>query len=152
MPAGIRGNCLSGARGVLLINGQKVGWATSVEVGEPIDYRPVRVLDDVEVVDFAPVGYGPVTVDLATLTIVGKTLKSAGLFPKAGAEEGSHLLNILNLGELNLSVEDRKTGTVVFLVIGLVFPSQRFSIEAGNLSGTRVSGLARRVLDGSETA
>ena len=150
MPAGIRGNCLSGARGVLLINGAKVGWATSVEVREMIDYRPVRVLDDVEVVDFAPVGYGPVQVSMATLTIVGQTLKSQGLFPKAGQEEGGHLLNILNQGELNLSVEDRKTGTVAFLVIGLVIADQNFSVEAGNLSGTRVSGMARRVLDGSE--
>jgi len=140
---------MSGPRGAILLDGQKVGWATQVEVREGIEYRPVRVLDEIEVVSHEPVAYN-VQVTMATLTIVGKSLQQMGYFPKGGSQLGSRLLEILGTDELTMSVDDRKTGTPAFVVIGLKISEQSISIEAGNISGTRVTCVARAKIDAAE--
>jgi len=143
-----RGRVLSGARCAVLLNGQPVGWATSIEVREQWDLRPVKVLDEVEVVSHEPVGY-TVTVNMGTLTLVDESMKSAGFMPVAGRERGSRLRNALNLDELTLTCNDYD-GTLLWVVLGVKIGSQNFSVDSGNLSATRVDCVARSVLEAFE--
>lgn len=145
----IRGNVLSGARGKIAIDGKTVGFATSVNWREQIDYRPVRVLDELEVVSHEPVGY-TVSVTLGTLTLVAENMKTKGWMPTGGAARGERLRNILDLPDLTMTVIDGKTLLPIAVIIGLRIASQNITMDAGNISGTNVECVAREVADATE--
>ena len=143
-----RGRVLSGARIADLLNGQRVGWATNIEVREQWDLQPVRVLDEIEVIAHEPAGY-TASVNMGTLTLVDESMKSAGFMPVAGRERGSRLRNALTLDELTLTCNDYD-GEVLWVVLGVKIATQNFSVQAGALSATRVDALARSVLEAHE--
>lgn len=145
----IRGRVMTGARARVLINGQKVGWATGVQVREVFDNRRVKVLDKIEAASFEPVDYS-VTFTLQTLTIVGTTLKGAGLFPSGGEEEGSRLKNALALADFSLMIEDSVTNTPIALVLGAKFNTQSLNFDSGNFSATNIDGVGIELKDASE--
>lgn len=144
-----RGRTMSGARARLLVAGQKIGWATGIRVRESIQYNPTRVIDEIEVAEHVPLTYD-VSVSFTTLTILNKSLKQLGLFPKGGAAEGSRLFNILNHEELTVVVEDSVTSTALFQLMGVKISEQNLSFDAGNISGSDVTAVARSVKDASE--
>jgi hypothetical protein len=145
-----RNRIFTGARARFMVEGKKVGWATGVNVDEAIEYQPARVLDNIEVEEHVPVAYD-VSLSFETLTIVGQTLKSLGLFPKGGqAGPSSRLRNILTMGELSVGIEDNQTEQVQLLVTGVKIARQGIQIQAGNISGTNVTAVGKAVRDASE--
>lgn len=147
--AGIRGRTWTAARARFLLKGQKIGWATEVNVQEVIDARPARVLDKLEAADFPPTAYD-VSVDIGTLTIVGESAKKAGYYPAGGRAEGERLKNIIAMDDITLALEDNVTAQPVLQVRGLHLFRQGISINAGNIVGTRISGMGIEVVDPSE--
>jgi len=145
----LRGKVVSGARAAVLMDGKKVGWATSIRVRHGIDYRPVRVLDKLEVDTHEPTGY-TVSVTLGTLTIIGENMKTAGYMPGAGREEGSRLLNVLDRADISLSINDRQIGRPEWIVVGVRVGTEDINVDAGNLSGTNVECVATECFHVSE--
>jgi hypothetical protein len=144
-----RGRTISGARARLLIKGQKIGWATGIRARTAIGYQPTRVLDEIEVAEHVPNTYD-VSLSFTTLTILGKSLQQLGLFPKGGPAEGDRLKEILGFEELTVVIEDNVESTPLFQILGVKIAEQNIAIDAGNLSGTDVTAVARSIKDASE--
>ena len=144
-----KGRLLTGARARFSINGVKVGYARNVTLGERVDYEEARVLDNIEVEEFAPVAYN-VTFTAGQFRIVGETVKSLGWFPSVGANTQEHLENILTQGDLTATLEDSKTGKIVATVEQVKTSSRNYTVDARGIVGEDVEFVAIRVRDESE--
>jgi hypothetical protein len=145
-----KGRLFTGARARFSINGQKVGYATSVNVTEEVSYEEVMCLDNVEVEEYVPTGYR-VTFTARQFRIIGETLKSRGWFPKVGANGEDHLTNILTSGDLVATIEDTKTGKLFATLEQVKVASHNWTIDARGVVGEDMSFNAIRVKDESET-
>lgn len=139
----------SGARCVFSINGAECGWATQIAVSESIDYQPVEVIGNIEVEEYAPIGYN-VTFTASFFRIIGTTLKSMGWFPKTGNSTDEHLSNILTNGDLSMTVEDRTTGKIICTLEQVKIASHNWTIAARGLVGEDCTFNAIRCRDESE--
>jgi len=145
-----KGRVFTGARARFLINGKKVGYATSVAGSEEIQYDPVEVLDNIEVEEFVPTAYR-VTFTAALVRIIGETIKSQGFFPKGGTSPDDRLKNILLQGDMVGVIEDSKTGSLVATVEQMKMQSRNFTVNARGIVGKDVTFVAIRMRDESET-
>jgi hypothetical protein len=137
------------ARARLMIDGKKAGYATQVTVREMINREAIRVFDNIEVKEHAPVTYD-VSLSMGFVRIVGASLKAQGVFPKTGGSPEEHLRNILNQGTITVALEDNRTGKITHQVEGVQFSEQDVSISAGGVAGVNVSAVALRVRDEGE--
>lgn len=144
-----RGKVITGARSKLLIEGKPIGWATDITVTEGIDYGESIVLGSIEVQEHVPNIYR-VRLQFGTLTISGKSLKQQNIFPKCGTTESDRLRNIINTGEMVVAVLDDHTNAIMHVVTGVKLSEQTITIQAGNISGTSVTAVARTLKDASE--
>jgi hypothetical protein len=144
-----KGQILTGARARLSINGVRVGYATNVTVSESIEYEEITEIDNIEINEFAPIGYR-VTLTASMFRIVGETLKSHGWFPTNGADSAEHLENILINGDLTATVEDSKTGKSFATLENLKIREHSWSIDARGLVGENSTFLCKKVADESE--
>lgn len=144
-----KGDVFSGARARFLINGEKIGWATQVSGGEEIQYDPVEVLDNIQVQEHVPIGY-TATLQASRVRIVGKTLKSQGLFPSLGNNAQEHLTNILNSGDLVCQIEDSATGKPIATYEQVRISSHNFQISARGIVANDMTFVCVRQSDESE--
>lgn len=145
----IRGKVFTGARCRFMLDGKQVGHGTGVDHREQIGYQAIRVLGKLEVASQEPTSYD-VSLEIATVTIVGSSMKDLGFFPKAGREEGSRLRAILDQADLTATIEDSITGRVMGVITGVRMAAQSQSIQAGNLVMSRVTCVAVESLEASE--
>ncbi len=145
-----KGRLLTGARARFSINGVKVGYARNVAITEEIQMEPVEVLDNIEVEENVPVAYRITQFNAGLFRVIGETMKSQNWFPKAGANTAEHLLNILNTGDLNATIEDTKTGSIFAIVEQVKVQSKNLSIDARGIIGEDVNFVAIRMKDESE--
>lgn len=144
-----RGLLLSGCRARFKIEGVKVGWASSVSVGETIRYENAECLDNIEVEEKVPVAYD-VTFTARRFRPVTKSLKTLGWMPKYGGDSNARLLNILNAGDMVATIEDPKTDTIWATVQQVKISSCTWTVDARGLVAEDVTFEAIRVLDESE--
>jgi hypothetical protein len=144
-----KGNLFTGARARFLIEGVKVGYATSVAITEEIEYQPVEVLDNIEVEEHVPVAYR-VRFSARKFRIVGETLKSRGWFPATGKNTDEHLANILDAGVLSAQIEDTKTSKVISYLDQVKIASHNWTVDARGIVGEDVEFVAIRTKDESE--
>ena len=142
---------VTGARARFSLNGQKVGYARSVNLNEEIDWRAIEVLDNIRVQEHAPVAYN-CAMTAEQFRIVGDTLKSRGFFPSAGANASEHLRNIILSGELTATLEDVITGELLATVESVRIASTNYTVNARDVTGENVTFVAILVKDESETA
>lgn len=151
-------NTFSGARAVFRIDGQKIAWASGVEIGEEIQHEPIDVLDNLEVQEHVPLAYR-VSFSASIFRTIKNTpgaqapregqtgsLKEIGLFPKTGAD----VLNALRAGTMTATIHDRLTGKIVAQVERVRSANNNFSLTARGVVGQNVSFVAIRVKDESE--
>lgn len=139
----------TGARARFSLDGVKVGYARNVNVSEEIERQPLEVMDNVEVEEFAPVGYR-VQMTCSMFRLVGESLKAKGWFPKSGSTPEEHLTNILNTGEMVATVEDTPTGKLICTVERVQIASHNWTVDRGSVSGEDATFVAIRVRDESE--
>lgn len=149
MGAPEKGLVFTGARARFLLNGKKVGWATNVSGSEEIQYDEAEVLDNIQIQEHVPVRYR-CTLTMSQIRIVGQTLKSAGFFPKLGANGEEHLRNILTNGELVATIEDNETSQILAAYEQVKVASRNFTINATGIVGEDVNFVAIRTSDESE--
>ena len=133
-----RGQVGHGARVYLRINGKKVGYMTSVDGGENIEFQPVEVLDNLEVVEHVPVRY-TVNLSASRVFLVNASLKKAGIFES--------VRGILSRQVFTLEVVDRVEGKVIQTFEGVRASSNSWSFEKGQISFNRMEFVAQRIRD-----
>lgn len=146
---GEKGRIITGARARLSIDGIRVGYCRQVAFTESIDYEPVNVLDNIEVEEFAPVGYD-VRGTAGFVRIVEETLKKNGFFPAVGGDSREHLENILVSKGLTLTVEDTKTSKIVTILEQVKITSHNWTFANRTISGEDIEFVAIRSKDESE--
>ena len=146
-----KGNMITGARARFSIGGVKVGYARSVNVSEAINYEGAKVLDNIQVEEYVPLGY-EVTFTASKFRIIGVTVKSRGWFPSLGANTEEHLRNVLTSGALVATVEDTGSEPAkTFITLEQVkVASQNYTIDAVGIVGEEITFNAIRCKDESE--
>ena len=150
------GNVFTGARARFSINGKLVGYATHCEGSEEVIYEPVIVLDNVEVVEFAPVGYS-VAFSAGRVRLIGDPAGEHGslrntlqAFPKTGRNSQDHLQNILNLPDLVCQIEDPYSNKIFMLLFGVRIASHNWAIAPRGIVGEDITFVATRMQDETE--
>lgn len=112
---------MTGARAIFRLNGVQVAYASSVTFNENIQLEEVNVLDRIEVLEYAEVGY---RVDLScqSFRVANESVKQLGIMPKLG--------QILTQGVLTAEVVDRVSGAVILLMEGVKLESRQTSVDA----------------------
>lgn len=95
----------SGARAKFLARGTEIATATGVSGGDAIEYAPVRVLNNMFVKEWEPVGYDA-TLACAFVRLIGSSLRGLNLYPKMGPSSPAFLQNIFGIADMICSVED----------------------------------------------
>lgn len=139
----------TGARARFSINGIAVGFATNVDVRESITYEPVKVLDNIQVIEHVPIDYD-VSMAADMIRIVNETIKSQQWFPKQGKSASEHLLNMINQGEMEAVIEDTITGKTICFVEGVKIAESSLRVTARGIIGQNVSMVAKRRRDESD--
>lgn len=137
---------LTGARAKFSIDGRKVGYATGVTIREMLTHEPIKVLDEIQTKEHAPVDY-EVSMTASTVRLVGTSLKSLGWIPQQGATPQDHLANIIALGELVAQIEDNQTSTILGVVEGIRIQEQDLTIQSRGVVGINVTMVAKRFRD-----
>ena len=141
----------SGPRARVQINGARRGWGRNVNMRERLQYDPARVLDNVRTQEFVPLLY-EVGLDMEQIFIVGRSLKGDGIFPGVGRNTDEHLLNILNQGELDVSVEDNREERILAQVPDAKCSEHGLRVEAGAIVGEDVQFVATVMFDATEVS
>ena len=112
---------MTGAKAIFRLGGTQVAYASSVSFNENIQLDEVNVLDRLEVVEFAEVGY---RVDLScqNFRVANKSVKQLGIMSK--------LADILTQGELTAEVVDRASGAVILLMEGVKMETRQTTVDA----------------------
>ena len=112
---------MTGAKAIFRLGGTQVAYASSVSFNENIQLDEVNVLDRLEVVEFAEVGY---RVDLScqNFRVANKSVKQLGIMSK--------LSQILTQGELTAEIVDRASGAVILLMEGVKMETRQTTVDA----------------------
>lgn len=113
---------LSGSRGALKINGQKIAWVGGVDVTEDDALTRIEVLDQLQSAELAETGH---TVEFTAnyFKVAGQTTSDLGLSP-------ANLSDILSQPELTMEIYDSVTGNTVYTITGVKFNGGSGSMEA----------------------
>ena len=115
---------MTGAKAIFRINGTKIAFASNVTWNENIQLEEVNVLDQLEVVELAEVGYR-VDFSCQTFRVADVSVKQLGIMPR--------LEDILASGELTAEVIDRQTNAVILLMEGVKLESRQSTVDARGL-------------------
>lgn len=151
MADAIKSKTFTAPRCRIMHDGKVVGRATGITIRVDTEYTDIDVIDDIETIEFAPVGY-KVSGSMSFVRPVGTTLKSIGMIPATGKTSAQHLLNILNHGLKSLVLLDKPTNKYIATITNTVFTSWDASLQARGTMAMNVQWRAKRELDESEAA
>ena len=139
-----RGAIYTGARCIFSLKGQKIGFASQVNVEEQIQHEPITVLDNVFAEEHAPVGV-TVTFTAQLFRIVGASLRKFGFWPAA-----DHV-SVITMGELDATLRDHVTQQTLANIQRCRCVSRSLEVSARGIAGTNTSWVAQRLLDETGT-
>lgn len=115
---------MTGAKAIFRLNGVQVAFASNCSFNENIQLEEVNVLDKLESVEHAEVGY---RVDLScqTFRVQNQSVKQLGIMPR--------LQDILTTGEITAEIVDRQTNSVLLLMEGVKLESRQTTMDARGL-------------------
>ena len=145
----VRGKTFTAPRCRIMVSGKIVGWATNVTVNAETEFSDVTVIDSIEDVEHAPVGY-KVSGTIGNVWIVGTTYKSMGLIPRSGKDSDEHLLNILQRPLHDLVLMDKAETRNIATITGVTFGGHSMQVSAGSVGGRNVTWKAIRETDEAE--
>jgi len=129
---------MTGSKAIFRLAGAKVAFASNVSYNENIQYEPVNVLDRLDVVEHAEVGY---TVDLQcqNFRVPAASVKQLGIM--------SRFSQILTQGELSAEIVDKATGSAVLLMTGVKLQARQTTVDARGVMTETWSFVGRRATD-----
>lgn len=115
---------MTGAKAVFFLNGIKVAYASSVTFNENIQLEEVNTLDQLEVLEYAEVGYR-VDMSCQTFRVADRSVKQLGFMSK--------LKDILTQGDMTAEIHDAVTNSTILLMEGVKLESRQTSVDARGL-------------------
>ena len=133
---------MTGAKAIFSIDNKAIAFASNVSFNENIAYEPINVLDRLEVVEHAEVGY---TVDMQcqNFRVPGASVKQLGIM--------SRLEQILTQGELAASIINQDGGQIIMLMTGVKLQARQTTVDARGVMTETWSFVGRRSQDELET-
>jgi archaellum component FlaF (FlaF/FlaG flagellin family) len=115
---------MTGAKAIFRLAGVQVAFASNVSYNENIQLEEVNVLDKIETLEHAEVGY---RVDMSTQTfrVQNQSVKQLGIMPR--------LEDILVSGELTAEIIDRASNSVLLLMEGVKLEARQTTVDARGL-------------------
>lgn len=144
----VRGAAFTGARARLSINNKFIGYATGCDGNEQILRQALRVLGSIYVAEHVPTGFD-MAFSNSMARLVGKTLKSDGLWPKHKPSSEEFLREILAF-DMGATIEDPVSGTVLYRIQRLAPLTMGWSVTESGLSVKRCTWAAQKQLEESE--
>lgn len=146
-----KGLVFTGARARFSVDGKPIGFATNCSGSEEIQYEPVNVLDNIQTVEFVPIGYS-VSFQAGRVRLIGDPLRGPNkdMFPKLGNNAQEHLENILNLGDMAAQIEDSITGAIFMNLEQVKIASHSWTVSARGIVGEDINFVAVRMRDEAE--
>ena len=134
---------VSGARAILKIKDQEIGYSTGVQASEQIDYQPVEQLGEVDVVTYEPTARR-ITMSCSLLRILDVS-QLTELFPASGQLTTP---DVLNFAEMTAEVIDaQSTGTPTLYKFEGVKPTSRnFTLDRGGIMMVNANFVCTRML------
>lgn len=142
-------NVFTGPRARFTLNGTVIALARSVQVQDELVYDPIKVMDNLEVLEHEPIDYN-CSMSAAEVLIVGKTLEGLGFAAPKGQTAADHLRNVLSLPDITAQIEDNQDDTIIARVFGVKIASKSFAVDARTSVARDVQFVARRVQEASE--
>jgi len=132
---------MTGSRAIFSIGGNQVAYASNVSFNENIQYEPINVLDRLDVVEHAEVGY---TVDFQcqNFRVPLASVKQLGIMSK--------FHEILKQGELTVDVVDENTGAIILLMTGVKLQARQTTADARGVMTETWSFVGKKAQDESE--
>jgi len=128
----------TGARTIFRINGQKVAFASDCSYNITHDHVPIDVLDKINSVEYAEVGY-TCNFTCNTFRVPGMSPVEQGFMPK--------LEEILTQPELTAELIDRITGQTILRVVGVKLTGRSGNIGARSAGTESLSFVGLRASD-----
>ena len=133
---------VSGARAILKIGDEEIGYATGVQASEQIDYQPVEQLGEVDVVTYEPTARR-ITMSCSLLRILDAT-QLTNLFPASG--QGT-TASVLDFSELTAEVIDNHgNGQTLYKFEGVKPTSRNFTLDRGGIMMVNANFVCTRML------
>lgn len=117
-------NVMTGPKAIFRINGTQIAYASSVSFNENIQLEEVNVLDRLEVLEHAEVGYR-VDMSCQSFRVQNQSVKQLGLMSRLG--------DILTQGVMTAEIIDRVSGAVILLMEGVKLESRQTQVDARGL-------------------
>lgn len=137
---------LTAARARFFMNGQRMGYAMGVTVTENIQQEPINVLDNVQPVEFATVGYNA-TMRCQLYKLPNEDIVQAGLWPQHGRDPDELKSLLLNFEPMVADLYDSFKGVFVGKVYGIVPTSRTLNFQPRGIIVTDCSFLAKGFAD-----
>lgn len=115
---------MTGPKAIFRINGVQIAYASSCSFNENIQLEEVNVLDKLEVLEHAEVGYR-VDMSCQSFRVQNQSVKQLGIMSKLG--------QILTQGVLTAEIIDRTTGAVILLMEGVKLEARQTQVDARGL-------------------
>lgn len=115
---------MTGPKAIFRINGTQIAYASSVSFNENVQLEEVNVLDKLEVLEHAEVGYR-VDMQCQSFRVQNQSVKQLGIMNRLGS--------ILTQGVLTAEIIDRASGAVILLMEGVKLESRATQVDARGL-------------------
>ena len=122
---------MTGSRAIVSVDNQIVGLFDSIDYGENVGMEAIHILGRFSASELAETSYEAITVNCSGFRIIENGVHVLPKFPK--------LQDILNLGEITLTVSDRQTGEVIATIVGCKPANNRQSHAARSTSKINVT-------------
>ena len=129
---------LTGPRAIFRINGVQVALASSVNYTINHDHQPIEVLDRIEPLEHAEVGYS-VNFSCSSFRVANSSAVNLGIQPTLDA--------ILTQPELTVEIIDRITDTTTLRIIGVKMVSRSGDVGARTAATETWNFVGRKASD-----
>lgn len=145
----VRGAAFTGARAFFSLDSKEIGYATGCNGNEQILRQALRTLGSIYVREHVPVGYD-MAFSAVFARLVGKSLKSDGVWPKHMPSSEEFLREILRFQNMKAALEDVITKKTIVRIVQVAPMSLNWSVDAAGLFTLNCTFAGVKQLDESE--
>ena len=132
------GKAVSGASCVFKINGIEIGYATGVSAQETVEYAPIDILGEIDVVGHEPIRR-TVSMSASFVRIKLEALGAIGIWPRGDRDV------VLNWQPMVAELVDQNSGEVLYTMDGVYPQTQNWQVQKGTVVTVNATFYARRM-------
>lgn len=140
----VLGTQLTGARAIFSLDGKYFAWGAGIEYSSSKQFEDYMPLSQFETQEFVPTR-SSYTLSCSQFALVDRNLTTLGMNPAIGNDGQQSLINTINRGSFNATVEDVLNEKLLLQAFGLKVAGESFSISANSLVMGQVSFVCTRI-------